>query len=138
MGAPLRECKVDATGTRQKLMAPGTGYVLGMPPTLIINPAADALFADFAEVLLRDGADTIEKLQRRLRAIYPLAVVHARELSGEAKQVWYVYRDGHWVDPRQVTLQSTGGSLDAHIRRGPAVDPGIDPWRRRETRPYRG
>jgi hypothetical protein len=42
---------------------------------------------------------TIDQLQAHLRARYPEAVVHARELAGERILVWYVYRDGRWTRP---------------------------------------
>jgi hypothetical protein len=65
-------------------------------PTLVLSPVADAEFTRFAEAEL-DVSDTPEQLQALLRARYPDAVVHARELSDERLLVWYVYRDGHWV-----------------------------------------
>ena len=46
-----------------------------------------------AERLRAEAAD----LQRRLRAWYPNAVVRPRDLANEQSNVWYVYRDGHWI-----------------------------------------
>ena len=65
-------------------------------PMLIVNPASDRAFRDFAEATLRPEHDT-PALQERLRERYPKAIVRARELSGEPLDVWYVYRDGRWV-----------------------------------------
>jgi hypothetical protein len=69
-------------------------------PILVVNPATDRAFRDFAE----DAVQRLERsapaeLQRKLRARYPDAVARARDLHGESAVVWYVYRDGHWVMP---------------------------------------
>ena len=68
------------------------------PPILVVNPADDRAFGCFAEVLVDRGASSTFELERRLRPIYSKAVVHARELSGEPFVIWYVYREGRWVD----------------------------------------
>jgi hypothetical protein len=70
-----------------------------MRPTLIVNPVTDRAFVEFAQQEL-DGTRDTEEFKGRLRARYPEAAVHARLLSGEGTTVWYVYRDGHWTDPR--------------------------------------
>ena len=72
-----------------------------MVPTLVVNPANDGVFAAFAQLVVDHGASSITDFQRRLRTVYPSATVHARELAGESIQVWYVYRDGHWVRPER-------------------------------------
>jgi len=66
-------------------------------PTLVLNPRHDARFEATAGALL-DGATTPSDLEFGLRVAYPDAVVHARDLSSEAGTVWYVYRDGHWIN----------------------------------------
>lgn len=73
-----------------------------MRPTLVTNPVADRDFSAFAEEQLDVGVMKIEAFQARLHVRYPQAVVHARDLAGEASMIWYVYRDGHWtpVDSR--------------------------------------
>ena len=71
-----------------------------MKPTLVVNPVTDHNFVDTAERFVEAGATTVEALEARLRAEYPQSVVRARELSGEAITVWYVYRDGHWTNAR--------------------------------------
>jgi CheY-like chemotaxis protein len=63
-------------------------------PTVVVNPAADRVFAEFSEMVVDDGVGSTDELERRLRAIYPRATVHRRSLDGEAHTVWYVYRDG--------------------------------------------
>jgi len=65
-------------------------------PVLVINPADDNSFRNDAEVSLEEGRSAPE-LQAILRRKYPRAVVRARDLAGERRVVWYVYRDGHWV-----------------------------------------
>jgi hypothetical protein len=81
-------------------------------PTLVANPAADEVFAGFAQLLVDHGARSVEELERRLRTSYPQAVVHARELAGEGILIWYVYRDGHWVGSSGVPTVGLNG--DAH------------------------
>lgn len=75
-------------------------------PTLVVNPADDGVFNAFAHILVDHGAVAIRELELRLRAVYPHAAVHARQLAAEPVVIWYVYRDGRWVDSRRVTEQS--------------------------------
>jgi hypothetical protein len=67
-----------------------------MRPTLAVNPRQDGRFEAAAAALLGEAVLPTD-LQRLLRADFPGAVVRARDLSGEAGTVWYVYRDGHWT-----------------------------------------
>jgi hypothetical protein len=71
-----------------------------MQPTLVINPADDEVFAGFAHLLVDHGAASTEELEQRLRTVYPETSVHRRELTGESTTIWYVYRDGHWLNSR--------------------------------------
>jgi hypothetical protein len=91
-------------------------------PTLVVNPADDGLFASFAQVLVDHGAISTEELERRLRTVYPFAAVHARQLSAEVGVVWYVYRDGHWIDARHVAARAVAMEQDARPSRGSPVD----------------
>ena len=38
-----------------------------------------------------------QDLEKMLRTRYANAVVRPRELEAERIEVWYVYRDGHWI-----------------------------------------
>ena len=67
-----------------------------MPPLLIVNPRSDVRFVELVAALTADGTFDQADLQTRLRATYPNAVVRRRELSSEATEMWYVYRDGRW------------------------------------------
>ena len=78
-----------------------------MKPTLIINPVTDHDFVTAAERHVEAGARSPGELESRLRVVYPRAVVHARELSGEPVTVWYVYRDGRWTDARKADRTET-------------------------------
>lgn len=72
-------------------------------PSLMTNPADDARFRAAADAALQDGQPVAE-FQQLLRRDYPRAVVRARDLAGERRLLWYVYRDGRWVaadDPQQ-------------------------------------
>ncbi|MFN8518815.1 MAG: hypothetical protein U0667_05360 [Chloroflexota bacterium] len=68
-----------------------------MRPLLVINPLDDAGFVRACEDLLDQAPPDPEELQALLRRSYPHTVVRPRALSGETLDVWYVYRDGHWV-----------------------------------------
>jgi hypothetical protein len=65
--------------------------------TLVLNPRDDDRFVALAEAIVSTGIATPLEFQERLRHDYPEAVVRARELTGEAFTIWYVYRDGHWI-----------------------------------------
>ena len=66
-------------------------------PVLVVNPRNDPEFVATATRLAATGARTPELLMRKLRERFPSVLVRARELSGEP-EVWYVYREGRWVD----------------------------------------
>ncbi len=67
-------------------------------PMLVLNPADDADFESVARRLVEDGAaGDPDRLQAGLRDRWPLAIVRRRDLAGEQAQIWYVYRDGHWI-----------------------------------------
>jgi hypothetical protein len=67
-------------------------------PELRSFPSADEAFEDEARrALASGGASDPAELERLLRASYPRATVHRRELSGEARPTWYVFRDGRVV-----------------------------------------
>ena len=68
-----------------------------MGATLFLNPADDEDFVRRVNELVASGAAEPADLQCRLRAWYPNAVVRPRDLANEQSNVWYVYRDGHWI-----------------------------------------
>jgi hypothetical protein len=65
-------------------------------PTLVLNPRSDPDFVAYARSVIDEGPKTVSAYQERLRARYPRAVVHSRELTGEPYVIWYCYRDGRW------------------------------------------
>jgi hypothetical protein len=67
-------------------------------PLLILNPRYDDRFVGRVQYLMASGADSPERLQELLRGQFPTAIVRPRALSGEPQRVWYVYRDGRWVN----------------------------------------
>jgi hypothetical protein len=89
---------------------------MSLKPTLVVNPASDRVFADFTEMLVDHGADSPQELASRLRSVYPQATVHRRDLTGETQIVWYVYRDGHWVNSRSNTSEEAGRIDVRHAR----------------------
>jgi hypothetical protein len=101
-----------------------------MKPILVTNPARDHVFAAFARMLVDHGAASIEDLERRLRGVYPWAAVHARGLAAETVVIWYVYRDGHWVDAPTAADRTGGLVHDGRSARGSSIDGGIDRSRR--------
>ena len=68
-----------------------------MGATLFLNPADDESFVRRVNDLIAAGVDEPLDLEERLRAWYPNAVVRPRDLANEHTNLWYVYRDGHWV-----------------------------------------
>jgi hypothetical protein len=67
-------------------------------PLLILNPRYDDAFVSLAERVVADADVTPVTLEAQLREKYPKAIVRVRDLSSEAGLVWYVYRDGRWVN----------------------------------------
>ncbi len=65
-------------------------------PTLFMNPRRDAEFLDRVTSEAASAASP-EDLRTRLSQWYPNVTVRRRSLEGEQADVWYVYRDGHWV-----------------------------------------
>jgi len=61
-----------------------------------VNPRDDVDFVALVDALA-ESAERPEDLEQALRATYPFAVVRERGLSGDAVEVWYVYRDGSWT-----------------------------------------
>jgi PAS domain-containing protein len=67
-----------------------------LAPRLITIPTSDRAFHEHVRLVRRTASPaTPEELERRLRLIFPRAVVRDRNLSGE-HPAWYVYRDGQW------------------------------------------
>ena len=67
-----------------------------MPVRLIVFPHSDEHLREAADACLSDSVGTPERLTRCLRADYPRIVVHKGvEIAGD--NVWYVYREGHWI-----------------------------------------
>jgi hypothetical protein len=66
-------------------------------PTIVANPPDDAEFRALITAFLMSGGRRAEDLEAALRATHPAAVVRPRALTGERLEVWYAYRDGHWV-----------------------------------------
>jgi hypothetical protein len=64
--------------------------------TLVINPRSDPGFVTAVEAE-GHGVASPEALADRLRQAYPRVLVRPRLLANEPYEIWYVYRDGHWV-----------------------------------------
>lgn len=71
-----------------------------MRPILVLNPRHDLAFVEAAEALVERGAASPAELEAALRHDYPRVVVRPRDLSDERLVMWYVYREGHWVNGR--------------------------------------
>ena len=74
-------------------------------PTLVLNPADDDAFRAAAIFLVESGYLEPSLLQDCLRLRWPRALVRPRELAGERTEIWYVYRDGHWVHPDEESVR---------------------------------
>jgi hypothetical protein len=66
-------------------------------PTIVANPPGDLRFRARIEAFLMTAAPRARDLEAALRVDYPAAVVRPRALAGERLEIWYVYRDGHWI-----------------------------------------
>ena len=66
-------------------------------PIVVVNPSTDSAFREMVDRFVATGASRPDDLEAVLRTRYPDAVVRPRELAGERFDVWYVYRDGHWI-----------------------------------------
>ncbi len=66
-------------------------------PTIVANPPGDLKFRARIDAFLMTQAPRAGDLEAALRAEYPAAVVRPRALAGEPLEIWYVYRDGHWI-----------------------------------------
>ena len=66
-------------------------------PVIIANPPGDRAFRGMIDSALLSGRWRPHDLEAMLRTRYPNAVVRPRELDAERVEVWYVYRDGHWI-----------------------------------------
>lgn len=69
-------------------------------PTLVLNPPDDREFEAFVMRIIGTSLRS-DELEHGLRTRYPRAIVRPRDLAGERVQIWYVYRDGHWVRPER-------------------------------------
>jgi hypothetical protein len=109
-------------------------------PTLVLNPPGDERFRRLALGAMKDDAITPAQLETELRRAYPRAAVRPRELAGEQAEIWYVYRDGHWVrsdssgsrvpDAAREDHEDEGPTVvdgSGERRAGPAGDVGFDP-----------
>ncbi len=73
------------------------GKPSGRRPIVVANPPGDAAFRALIDRFLAGGDGQPQELEGILRARYENAVVRPRELAAESLEVWYAYRDGHWI-----------------------------------------
>src|SRR3954451_17469306 len=98
MGRLVSQCETVAGRGRCLTPRGGSGFVaMGDKPTVVPTPSDDPDFARAVAEILAMGVVEPADAQQRLRRLYPHAVVRRRELSEERTDVWYVYREGHWV-----------------------------------------
>jgi hypothetical protein len=64
---------------------------------IIANPPGDRRFRSMIDAFLVGAGRRPEELESVLRTRFPSALVRRRDLAGERFDVWYVYRDGHWI-----------------------------------------
>jgi hypothetical protein len=76
-----------------------------MRPQLVANPAHDPEFVrTVRDVAAQERSWRV--FEAKLRTRYPEATVRHSELSGDAGERWYVYRDGHYVGDSVRTVGS--------------------------------
>ena len=66
-------------------------------PMIIANPRRDRRFRAMIDAFLVAGGRRPDDLEAILRIQFPEALVRRRDLAAERFDVWYVYRDGHWI-----------------------------------------
>ena len=76
---------------------PGRDDGLRGQPTVIANPPGDVAFRALIDQFLSAGGRRPADLEAALRLHHPRAVVRPRSLAGERFEVWYAYREGHWI-----------------------------------------
>jgi hypothetical protein len=81
-------------------------------PSLVVNPPDDPVFRADAERVLEEGADSPVEFADRLRPRYPRIAVHPREIVAEPIVIWYVYRDGRWVNVHSSEDAGAGAEPD--------------------------
>src|SRR3712207_1589654 len=66
------------------------------PPSLLLFPPDDRVFATYVRRVAQDPLPTPNELRDRLRSVYPSAVVRPKERLAAfgASPTWYVFRDG--------------------------------------------
>ena len=69
------------------------------PPTITTIPSSDEAFRRLVLQTL-GSAHAPDRLEARLRGLFPRVVVRERDISGEPP-AWYVYRDGTWRPPNE-------------------------------------
>lgn len=93
-----------------------------MPLQAVTFPRSDRVFARFvADVLAARQAKADQpELERRLRSVYPRAVIRARETLGgyDVDPVWYVYRDGRPLSRAAADWWTAPGVAEATFAEG--------------------
>jgi len=64
---------------------------------VIANPPGDGMFRGTAQAHAKDGANTPQELQRRLREHWPRARV-VGGITDRGSERWYAYREGSWIE----------------------------------------
>jgi hypothetical protein len=96
-------------------------------PVLVVNPIDDRQFVAAAEGILDEGIVELDEFRARLHNAYPDARVHPREISAEPVLIWYVYRDGRWVNPAGAEGGSGTSSVDDQSARRSQGYGAVDP-----------
>jgi hypothetical protein len=68
---------------------------------IIANPPGDRGFRAMIDAFLMAGGRRPEELESVLRVRFQEALVRPRDLAAEQFDVWYVYRDGHWISEEE-------------------------------------
>ena len=64
---------------------------------VIANPPGDGMFRGTAQAHAKDGANTPQELQRRLREHWPRARV-VGGITDRGSERLYAYREGSWIE----------------------------------------
>ena len=65
----------------------------------VLNPDTDDDFAHDVNTLATPDLQEPGQLENALRDSYPKATVRNGVAESDGRIRWYVYRDGHWIEP---------------------------------------
>jgi hypothetical protein len=100
--SPCHGLNLRNTTSPSVSLGPQLAHGVTKLPNLVCLPTADSGFAAVVQLTMAEQPwiDTPRQLEDALRPYFSAISVHRRELDGEPRQTWYVYRDGGYLTRR--------------------------------------